>query len=93
MNGAPNNADDESNEVGMHISAGPNRTEIEQPHTSGAREVSGLPFRILLVSDLVPGASPEAGRRVTTCTGSTRTALPTSWPRWRRSCPWRFGIR
>ena len=59
MNGAPNNADDESNEVGMYVSADPNRTETEQPHTSGAREVSGLPFRILLVSDLVPSSTPD----------------------------------
>ena len=52
-------SDSEEKEVGLHVSSDPDRTEIEQPYTSGAREVSGLPFRILLVSDLVPGASPE----------------------------------
>ena len=51
------NADER--QVGLHVTSDPDRTEIEQPDTTGAREVSGLPFRILLVSDLVPEASPE----------------------------------
>ena len=51
------NADER--QVGLHVSSDPDRTEVEQPDPSGAREVSGLPFRILLVSDLTPEASPE----------------------------------
>ncbi|PSQ90913.1 MAG: hypothetical protein BRD57_05750 [Proteobacteria bacterium SW_6_67_9] len=59
MNDSSSNSDAESSEVGMHVSSDPDRTEVEQPDPSGAREVSGLPFRILLVSDLTPEASPE----------------------------------
>jgi type VI secretion system ImpB/VipA family protein len=51
--------DSEQEEPRLHVTSDPDRTETEQPHTSGARGVSGLPFRILLVSDLVRGASPE----------------------------------
>ena len=51
------NADER--QVGLHVSSDPDRTEVEQPDPSGAREVSGLPFRILLVSDLVPSSTPD----------------------------------
>lgn len=57
----------ESKRVGMHITSDPDQTEIEQPKTFGAREVPSLPFRILLVSDLMPQASSldwEAGSHV-----------------------------
>ena len=40
--------------IGMHITSDPDRTEIEQPETFGAREHATAPFRILLVSELVP---------------------------------------
>lgn len=43
----------------LRVTSDPDRTEVEQPDTSGAHEVSALPFRILLVSDLTPEASPE----------------------------------
>ena len=49
----------ESEDAGLRVSSDPDRTEFAQPDTSGAREGSGLPFRILLVSDLVPETSPE----------------------------------
>ena len=52
-------SDSEEKEVGLHVSSDPDRTEVEQPDTSGAHEGSALPFRILLVSDLTPEASPE----------------------------------
>lgn len=38
----------------MHIRSDPDRTEVEHPNPSGAREQSALPFRLLLVSDLQP---------------------------------------
>ncbi|MFB6232429.1 MAG: type VI secretion system contractile sheath domain-containing protein [Salinibacter sp.] len=53
----PSDADE--NRVGMRVTSDPDRTEVEQPDTSGAREVSSLPFRILLVSDLTPASSPD----------------------------------
>jgi type VI secretion system protein ImpB len=59
MNDSSSNSDAESSEVGMHVSSDPDRTEIEQPDPSGTREEASLPFRILLVSDLTPEASPE----------------------------------
>lgn len=48
----------DSNEqgVGLRVTSDPDRTEIEQPDTAGAREVPSLPFRMLLVSDLTPQA-------------------------------------
>ncbi len=48
-----------SKPVGMRITSDPDRTEIEQPETFDAREVSSLPFRVLLVSDLTPQAYPD----------------------------------
>ena len=48
----------ESKPVGMRITSDPDHTEIEQPETFDAREMSSLPFRILLVSDLTPHAYP-----------------------------------
>lgn len=47
----------EKKQVGMHITSDPDRTEVEQPETFGAREIPSLPFRILLVSDLAPQAA------------------------------------
>lgn len=47
----------EEKRVGIHITSDPDRTEVEEPETFGAREQSSMPFRILLVSDLVPQAS------------------------------------
>jgi len=44
----------EEQQIGMRITSDPDRTDIEQPRTFGAREKSSLPFRILLVSDLLP---------------------------------------
>jgi len=52
-------SDAESNDVGMRVTSDPDRTEVEQPDPSGARERSSLPFRILLVSDLTPESDPE----------------------------------
>lgn len=49
---AASNSDEER--VGLRVTSDPDRTEIEQPDTSGAREVPSLPFRLLLVSDLTP---------------------------------------
>lgn len=59
MGDAPSGSDSDSNEVGMQITSDPDRTEIEQPQTAGAREGPSLPFRLLLVSDLVPTSPPE----------------------------------
>lgn len=50
----------ETKRVGLRITSDPDRTEIEQPETSGAREQAVMPFRVLLVSDLVPHAAEPA---------------------------------
>ena len=59
MDDAPHPDESRTDEpsIGMHITSDPDRTEIEQPETFGARERASAPFRILLVSDLVPQRS------------------------------------
>lgn len=52
-------SDSDERRVGMRVTSDPDRTEIEQPDTSGAREVPSLPFRILYVSDLTPSSTPD----------------------------------
>lgn len=49
----------EREDAGLHVTSDPDRTEVEQPDTSGASEVPSLPFRVLLVSDLAPESSPD----------------------------------
>ena len=43
--------------IGMRVTSDPDRTDIEQPETFGARERATAPFRMLLVSDLTPQRS------------------------------------
>jgi type VI secretion system protein ImpC len=46
--------------VGLHVSSGPDKTQIHaRPEPAGAKKAVQLPFRLLLVSDLDPEATPS----------------------------------